>query len=161
MKKQLLFCFAMFLAALGPAFDDSAGAMAQPKSTIFQKVYAVSDANATVWDTVANGATKTQTLQLNPVYKKVSVQINALKIDGTPAGSCKVQRSTDGVYFHDIDSTYMKKKNLLTLANVTTVQGSIWELDDYIGTHIRTTCTGSGTQRTRYQTVVLYNKDNQ
>lgn len=161
MKKLLLFSLTIFLATLGTVFDNSSVAVAQSKNTIYKAVYAVSNANATIWDTVVDATTKTQTLQLPPVYKKASVQINAFKIDGTAAGSCKVQRSTDGVYFYDVDSTYMKKKNLLTITNVTTTQGAIWELDAYHATHIRTTCTGSGTQRTRFQTVVLYNKDNQ
>lgn len=161
MKKLLLIGCTIGLALLGTAFNDSSGALAQ-KSPVYKSVYALSDANGTVWDTLLNAAnTKTQTFQLPPVYKKVSVQINGIKIDGTPAATCKVQRSTDnGANFYDIDSTYMKKKNLLTIANVSTVQGAIWELDNYHGTHLRTTCTTTGSsQRTRIQTVILYKKD--
>ncbi|WP_428668155.1 hypothetical protein [Runella sp.] len=158
--KKLLFFFTVGLVLFGTCFNDSSGALAQ-KNPVYKSVYALSDANATVWDTLLNASnTKTQTLQVPPIYKKVTVQINGLKIDGTPAATCKIQRSTDGVYFYDIDSTYMKKKNLLTIANVSTVQGAIWELDNYQATHLRTTCTTTGSsQRTRIQTVILVKKD--
>ncbi len=101
-------------------------------------------------DTVANAATKSQSIKIDGFYNSVSVQVEATRISGTAAGKIYLRGSLTGGSYEKVDS--------LTLANVATVQTKVFQSvpSKYVFYQIQ--FVGSGTQSTAFKSYAVARK---
>ncbi len=101
-------------------------------------------------DTLTNVDTSNMILKIPGAYNDVlTFQLNVIKLSGTTAGSAYVQGSLDGANYFTLPGT-----DTLTFANSNNFK--VWVLPKSQFLWYRVRATGSGTQSTKLNSMVLF-----
>lgn len=105
----------------------------------------------TAGDTIANTGTVNKSFTVTAGYSAAGVQIVITKINGTVAGTTKLQGSLTGSNWEDIGSAFTHT-DVASQAKLFTVTGGV----PY--TYLRTTSTGSGTMNAQVRVYYVLRK---
>lgn len=129
-------------------------AIALPKESNAQAntVYLKSATSHVSTDTITNATVKTQYASISGYQDVLTIQTVVTKISGTTAGAVYLYGSLDNVNYVRIAT------DSLLLANVSTAQSKIWNVNPSTVQYYQLKVVPSGTQSTKIVTKAIYRK---
>lgn len=135
------------LIIIGSLFAIVPKANAQVANGVYLK--SVSSRTQTL-DTITNATTKTQYASITGFQDVLTIQTTITKISGTTAGAVYLYGSLDNVNYVKIAT------DTLALANVSTAQVKLWNVNPSTVQYYQVRVVPTGTQSTKIQSYAIY-----
>lgn len=135
------------LIIIGSLFAIAPKANAQVANGVYLK--SVSSRTQTL-DTITNATTKTQYASITGFQDVLTIQTTITKISGTTAGAVYLYGSLDNVNYVKIAT------DTLALANVSTAQVKLWNVNPSTVQYYQVRVVPTGTQSTKIQSYAIY-----